>query len=511
MSAVRKRVVLSLFACLVLCGAAAAWWFRGGSVLMDDLGPTALVEKGPLVISITEAGELESERKKVVSNQLRWPVIIKEVVAEGTGVKQGETIIKFECKELGDAITREKLNVMTAQNNYMQANKNLELKKKEMAHKARKAEQDLINAKADRKRYNEGDRPVQLKDAMSAIKLAESDLELAEDDLRFKKKVNANPELDSPYSQSEIKADELKVERLTLKLEKARTELDILKRYSHPREKSRLEMAVADAEISLERAQLEAKTQVLLAEADEKTQKAQLDMKMSKLEMLLEDERKLLVKAAKEGLIVYDTGGSSRRPSNVVVEVGEQIRPRQQLMIIPDMTTLQVKTKVYEAMIEQVEIGQKVFIRLDAKPDVILRGKVARVAVLPDSQNRWLNPGVKVYKVIVKFDKLPEDLKPGMTAQVELILTELEDVLSVPIAAVFTEQEKTFCWRVSDGSPERVDVKIGRMNDMRVQIISGLTEKNRVLLAPPKRIERGAGETEDRAAIPMPGNGNSKP
>jgi len=507
----RKRIVWSLLGCLGLIVVGAAWWLRAGPAPESLSRPSAFVERGPLVISITEAGELESERKKVISNQLRWPVVIREVVPEGTRVKKGETIIRFECKELSDAITQQELDVTTAKNKYIQVSNNLILKRKEMDLMVRKAKQALIDAKADLTRYLEGDWPVQLNDARSAIKLAKRDLELALDDLNFKKKVNANPELDSPYSQSEIKADELKVERLQLKLKRAETELEILMKYNHPREKSRLEMAVADAQISLERAKLEAKTQILLAEADEKAQKTRLDMKMSKLEKLLEDERKLLVRAGQEGLVVYDTGGSRWRPSNVVVEVGEQIRPRQQLMIIPDMTTLQVSTKVYEAMIDQVKIGQQAFIRLDAKPDVVLTGKVARVAVLPDSQNRWLSPGVKVYKVIVKFDRLPKGLKPGMTAQVQLILARLEDALSVPMAAVFTEQEKTYCWRVSGSSIERVPVKIGRMNDVRVQIVAGLSEGDRVLLSPPAVAEREPTEKTGDAGIPIPGRGKSTP
>ena len=58
----------------------------------------------------------------------------------------------------------------------------------------------------------------------------------------------------------------------------------------------------------------------------------------------------------------------------------------------------------------------------------------------------------KVFSVIVKLDQRVEGLKPGMTAEVELVLARLVDVLSVPVAAVFTEQEKTYCWRL-DGGP----------------------------------------------------------
>jgi HlyD family secretion protein len=131
----------------------------------------------------------------------------------------------------------------------------------------------------------------------------------------------------------------------------------------------------------------------------------------------------------------------------------------------------------------------KAHVRLDARPDTPLTGKISKVGVLPDSQNRWLNPGVKIFKVDVHLDTKVPDLKPGMTAQVEIELDRLANVLSVPVAAVFTEQEKTRCYRLVGGLPQPTEIKIGRMNDTRVEVLSGLSEGDKVLLSPPSSAE----------------------
>jgi len=193
--------------------------------------------------------------------------------------------------------------------------------------------------------------------------------------------------------------------------------------------------------------------------------------------------------AEESGLVVHET---RRRPWHrpITLAVGEKINPRQQLMIIPDMTTLQVETKVYEAVRDQVREGLPALIRLtrqEAKDNATLTGWVHEVAPLPDSQNPWLSPGVKVFPTIIKFPDLKqtEGLTPGMTAQVEIILAELPDVLSVPIAAVFSEAEETYCYKTENGKHSRVPVKIGRSSETRVQILSGLGEDDAVLLAPP--------------------------
>jgi len=110
------------------------------------------------------------------------------------------------------------------------------------------------------------------------------------------------------------------------------------------------------------------------------------------------------------------------------------------------------------------------------------------VAVLPDSQNPWLSPGVKVYPTVVSFDEDLSglDLKPGMTCDVEIILAELPDALSVPIAAVFSDNESTYCYRLGpDGKAKRTAIKIGLTSETRAQVLSGLAEGDKVLLVPP--------------------------
>ena len=483
---------------------AVAWRSRSNGPARNNFGSQAEVTRGPLVVSVTESGDVEADQRKVIANQLTWPVVIKQVVPEGTIVKEDGVIIQFECKELNDAIVQQRITVTAAQNAYTQARENLLLKKRELANNAQKAEQAVQDAEESLERYIKGEWPVKKSDAASNIKLAERDLYLARQKLAFKVMANNDKELQNnkPYSQNEIDADQLSVDRLELALGKAKSTLDMLLQYDHKRDTRKLEIAGSDAKLELERAKLEAKTQLLVSEADAQTKKVTLEMQESKLADLLADERQLVVKAEKSGLVVYDTG--SRWSGDVTIEAGQRISPKQQLMIIPDMSTLQIHTKVYEAIIDQVMPGLEAFIRLDAKPDMTLRGRATRVGVLPSSQHRFWNPTVKIFDVIVKLDdaKMMEGLKPGMTAQVELVLARLENVLSVPVAAVFTEQGQTCVWRVSWGKREKVAVKVGRMNDARVEVLSGLSQGDRVLLAP---AEAQAQEPKEEQAEGPPG------
>ena len=502
--------VLLLAAAAVAAG--AVWWRPTSAADTRRLGPTIEVKRGEMVVTMKEGGELRADSRTVISNELRWPVVIQEVVAEGTLVKEGDTIIQFECRELDESITQQELALTSADNTYTQAHENLQLRSKELDNKVRKAEQAIIDAEEDEKRYVEGDWPVQKNEADSAIQIAQRDLALAKAKLDFKLKVNEDKELNSPYSANEIEAEKLGVQRLELSLEKAQSNKMILLKYTNPRQIRKLKMGVEDAELDLERTRLEAKTQLRVAEAAEEAAKAKLEMQTEKLAEYREDEGKLLVKAERTGLVVYDTGGSRYRPSEVTIEVGARITSRQQLMIIPDMDSLLVRTRVYESMINQVRPGQKAFIYLDARGDVTLTGTVSRVAVLPDSQDHWSRSAVKVYQVHITFDEPVSslNLKPSMTAQVELELARLKDVLSVPVAAVHSKGKQAYCWRVRGGEAKAVPIQVGRMNERRVEVRAGLEAGDAVLLVPPETGEetkQEPGAEDEEVAAPGGGKG----
>ena len=505
----RVALAVALIGCLAVAGAWAMLSSAGGAAGAADLGPVVTVTRGPLVYSVTESGEVEAERRKVIANELRYPAIIKSVVAEGTAVKEGDTIIEFECKELIDDIEKGKITVTASENAYTQTRENLTLKQKEVDAAVRAAKQGLDNAKGDLKKYVELDGPTKLDDANSAIAAAKQDLMLAQSKLDFKLKVNADQELKSPFSKNDIETDQLGVYKLKLAKTKAENTRLMLIRFDHPRQIQTFKIAVENAELAVARAELEARSGRLKAEADLAAAKATFEMQDRQLKELLEEANKMMIKADKEGLVVYDTGYSRYYSSDARVEVGAKINPRQQLMIIPDLTTLQIRTKVYEAIVDDVRPGLPAHVKLENKPDQTFSGKIVRVGVLPDSQNRWLNPGVKVFSVIVKLDQDIEGLRPGMSSEVEVELAKLDNVLSVPVASVYSEQDKTFCYRVGGGGNyERAPVQLGRMNSTHVQILSGLQGGQRVLLVPPhgEQVEMGKPKTaeEDEESKDMP-------
>ena len=103
----------------------------------------------------------------------------------------------------------------------------------------------------------------------------------------------------------------------------------------------------------------------------------------------------------------------------------------------------------------------------------------------------------KNYKTIITIDEIPEDasLKPGMTAQVELLIGYYPDVIVVPVQAVASHNDNKYVYKkMPDGEFERTAVKTDRSNISFLEITDGLGEGDEVAL---DAFQRAAGDFGD--------------
>lgn len=146
---------------------------------------------------------------------------------------------------------------------------------------------------------------------------------------------------------------------------------------------------------------------------------------------------------------------------------------------------MKVTVKVHESTVNMVQPNQPAFVVLDSMPDHAFRAHVERVALLPDTTSRFGNPNLKVYNTEIHIDDHLPDVKPGVSARAEIIITNIANALSVPIQAVTTLKGKQVCYRLEGGQTRPVPVEVGLFNTRFIQIVSGLDDGDRVLLSPP--------------------------
>jgi RND family efflux transporter MFP subunit len=239
----------------------------------------------------------------------------------------------------------------------------------------------------------------------------------------------------------------------------------------------------------LERAKKLARSKMAQAAAKRRSSEKRFNLQTAKLREINEQLEKCRIRAKRPGLVVY-TNIENWRGDDQIRE-GAMVRNRQDLIEIPDLSEMAVKVKVHEASIKLVRNGQKAKIKVDAFPDEELTGEVVQVDILPDSEDRWMNPDVKKYETKIRIEGSHDWVKPGMSAQVELLVKELSDVVYVPIQAVVPADGEKVCYVVrSLGSRERRVIEVGDFNNEFIEIKSGLSEGEEVLLRAPVEIGR---------------------
>ncbi len=155
------------------------------------------------------------------------------------------------------------------------------------------------------------------------------------------------------------------------------------------------------------------------------------------------------------------------------------------LMKIADLKRMLVKTKINEVNIVQVHLGLPVRLWLDALPDQEYGGRVSQISPQGERANN-----VVTYLVTVEIEKPDDNLKPSMTANVDIITGRSEGVLVLPIEAVERKDGAETVRVERNGRLEKVGVKTGARTESLVEITDGLREGENVVVLPGEK-EKG--------------------
>ncbi len=172
------------------------------------------------------------------------------------------------------------------------------------------------------------------------------------------------------------------------------------------------------------------------------------------------------------------------------VDVGQTVAASFQtptlFTIAEDLTKMQIDTNVDEADIGKIQVGQGVDFTVDAYPDITFKGKVSQVRIAP-----IIIQNVVTYDAVVQVDNPGLKLKPGMTANVSIIVSNRNNVLRIPNAAlrfVPPDGEKVSAykgvgvWMLENGKPTRVQVTTGASDGSYTEFLSGNLREGQQLI-----------------------------
>lgn len=195
-----------------------------------------------------------------------------------------------------------------------------------------------------------------------------------------------------------------------------------------------------DAQLALEKGKTEYENQLFKIEQKKKEQAAELQTKIidnEKLKVQLNRDKSYLngmqLKAPADGMVIYcDHWNRNERRK---LQVGDMVWMGLPLVNLPDLTEMEVLAQVNEVDGPKLSLGGKAEVRLDTYPETAITGSIKEISQTAIKAS-WMAKA-KVFRVVVSLDRtVMEIMKPGMSAQVSVAVSETESNLLVPRTAV---------------------------------------------------------------------------
>jgi len=162
---------------------------------------------------------------------------------------------------------------------------------------------------------------------------------------------------------------------------------------------------------------------------------------------------------------------------------GDQVDPGVVAFQVDDLTRLLVDLEVSEIDINQILIGQKVELTFDAIFSNVYHGKVVEVAMVGTESG-----GVVNFNVTVELTDADDAVKPGMTAAVEIVTTEIADILIIPNKSVRVQDGEKVVYLISSLDPLTytvIPITLGASSDTQSQVIAGDLKEGDVIFYNP--------------------------
>ena len=291
-----------------------------------DAGPsgasnalTYTVFQGEFVSSVNEAGDIESSKNVEircdVKSQGKAGTAILEIIPEGSMVEAGDFLCQLDDSLLKDQLIEQRIKVATDKAAVIQS------------------ESDLDTARRVKNEFLKGIYEQELATIQAEVALAEEAFRRAQQYKSYSESLNRKGYI----TKTQLEADVFAAEKAELELKLARQKLKVYAEFTKERV-----LAEYTAEIKKQEANLTAMQYTLeLSEAREKEIEQQISA--------------CRITAPSGGMLVYSNETDRRGESSFVIEEGALIRDGQPIFRLPDPTQMQVRTKVSDSKINQVE------------------------------------------------------------------------------------------------------------------------------------------------------------
>ncbi|MDA1232428.1 MAG: hypothetical protein O2856_16770 [Planctomycetota bacterium] len=409
---------------------------------------THRIARGNLVVTVEEQGILESEENVEIKSKVRGNNAVLWIIPSGSYVSEGEELVRLDSLFL-----QEQVDERTKYSNWSQSGAD---------HSAA----NLARAKLAVDEYDHGRFRTEVLLHEKNIAIAESTLQNSRDRLK-----HSSIMVSSGFvSELEIEERRFAVNQAALDLELEGTRLNVLQKFTYQEQLQILKGEFTSAEA---------------------THKANVERAMadtSRRDRAVEELQYCLIKADRSGLVIHPNAAEWE---SAPIAEGTSVHQDQVLLMMPNLEKMRVKLGVHESLVKLVKNGQTAKVILT---DGSLEGVVSEVVSIAKPAGWWTGNQVR-YDTYVAIPAR-EGLRPGMSAEVEILAAEHKDVLLISVAAVVETDDGAFCWVQASEGARRRRITLGDTNEVFSIVTEGLNEGDEVLLNPAALEQPTAADSE---------------
>ena len=488
-----QRGGILLFLVIVLAAAAGAWKLGLFDSLLGEKEEVVIegaeVRRGDLRISEVVRGNLEATDSVSIKSELEGRSTIIFLAEEGSTVEKGQLLVELDSSVMEDELVRQEIEVKNAEASFTKAKEQYDIQVIQNESDLADATLALELAQLDLAKYvgteeNPGEYANEESKAKESVLLQEENLKRAVTALEWSDKLFEK----GFVTESDNESKKLEKQRADIELTRANRELTLMQKFSNLRTLKELNADIQTRIRDIEKVKKQANARLADFKAERDSAEYKLERERNQKDELADQLSKVKIYAPEPGLLVY-ARERSRWGAGDVVKEGDEVRERQELLTIPRAGGMTVQASIHETKLKKVTAGLPCIVSVDAFPGRTFEGHVGFVAVMADSGSWRSDPNQRLYKAEITLSTPTNDMRPGMSCSVEILVEDLQDVHYVPRQCVLLDGGETIVFVAKEGKAERRTVEVGLDNSKWVSINSGLTAGEIVTLGPPADFE----------------------
>lgn len=431
-------------------------------------------------IEIRTLGTLDALNSHMVASRIRSDEVkIIELVSDGAHVEKGDVLVRLDSTQFEEKAQRLEGEVAALGAAVDAGEQMLEWEKNNVEGEMKNGQYQLTIARLNLKKLVKGDAPYEIAQREEAVNAARQDMEqyaaYLEDLDALKHQGHAYP--------AEISTAKKRLAELAGKRRSAQDKLETYRDHIFPLMKEKAEAEVEKARQDLIQIRKLGVSRIAQAMSELEAARARLASAQKSLAQARAELDRTTLTAPFSGIaILYETyrGGEKRKP-----RVGDLAIQNQPILYLPDISQMQVETRVREIELHKVALDQKAVVSVEAFPDTRYNGRVQFIGSLASSRPEHRS-GEKYFGITIRLEDGDMRLRPGMTARVAILADRVENALTIPVHAIFKDSGHSYCYLFKGGWYQKTRVATGRHNEDYIEVLSGLGEDDAVSLVRPE-------------------------